>query len=157
MGAGTMTAAQKRRPVRPAAMIARVLYVLLCLAAIAGLFNEIGTIAHGILVVLIISPIIARLLILLTTWLRHGFLRPEQPEAVPHDYLLDLDHVRRPKPVRQPLSADLFVIVAGAVMAVVSVWGFLQSTGSGADGSSWFIFPLFWGVFELLLPFIRKN
>ena len=152
-----MTAAQKRRPVHPAAMIARVLYVLLCLAAIAGLFNEIGTIAHGILVVLVISPIIARLLILLTAWLRQGFPRTEPPELVSNDYLLDLDHVRRPKPVRQPVSADLFVIVAGAVMAVVSVWGFLQSTGSGADGSSWFIFPLFWGVFELLLPFIRKN
>ena len=55
----------------------------------------------------------------------------------------------------------MFVIVAGAVMAVVSVWGFVQGADSGADsgadGQSWFIFPLFWGVFELLLPFIRKN
>lgn len=154
-----MTAAQKRRPVYPAAMIARVLYVLLCLAAIAGLFNEIGTIAHVILVFLVISPIIARLLILLTRWLRNGFLRAEQLDAVPHDYLLELDPMPRPKPapVRQPVSADLFVIVAGAVMAVVSVWGFIQSAGTDTQGSSWFIFPLFWGVFELLLPFIRKN
>lgn len=152
-----MTAAQKRRPVHPAAMIARVLYVLLCLAAIAGLFNESGTIAHVILVVLVISPILARLLILLTAWLRQGFPRAGQPETVPNDYLLELDRVPRPKPARNPVAADLFVIVAGAVMAVVSVWGFIQSAGTDNHGSSWFIFPLFWGVFDLLLPFIRKH
>ena len=154
-----MTAAQKRRPIRPAAMIARLLYVVLCLAAIAGLFNESGTIAHVLLMFLVITPILARFLTVLTRWLRQGFPRSERPDLVPHDYLLELDPMRRPKPqpVRQPVSADMFVIVAGAVMAVVSVWGFVQGADSGADGQSWFIFPLFWGVFELLLPFIRKN
>ncbi len=140
-------------------MIARVLYVVLCLAAIAGLFNEIGTVAHLILVFLIISPILARLLTLLVTWLRQGFPRSERPGPAPNDYLLAHDPLRRakrPRP-RQPVSADLFVIVAGAVMAVVSVWGFVQSAQSATHGPSWFIFPLFWGVFDLLLPFIRKD
>ncbi len=154
-----MTAAQKRRPVRPAAIIARLLYVVLCLAAIAGLFNDIGATAHLILVFLVISPILARLLSLLIIWLRQGYPYSEQPGPAPNDYLLKLDAVRRPKrqAARQPVSADLFVIVAGAVMAVVSVWGFVQSAQSAAHGPSWFIFPLFWGVFDLFLPFIRKD
>jgi hypothetical protein len=139
-------------------MIARALYVLLCLAAIAGLFNEIGATGHLILVFLVISPILARLLNLLIVWLRQGFSRSERPDAASNDYLLEHDlrrRAKRPQP-RQSVSADLFIIVAGAVMAVVSVWGFVQSAQSATHGPSWFIFPLFWGVFDLFLPFIRR-
>lgn len=158
LGAGGMSAAQKRRPVRPRALIARIAYVLLNLAAIAGLFNALSEIGNLIMVILVVTPMATRMITLALSVFRtpSGNSRADD---VPNDYLLVLDPIipkKKPKPVK-PLSPNLFMIVAASVMAVVSIWGFLQSAGAQTHGPSWFIFPLFWGVFDLFLLFLRPN
>ena len=119
------------------------------------LFRSIGNL---IMILVVIGPMAGRMITLAIAAI--GSL-PEGDKAgdVPHDYLLVLDPVvpkRKPKPAK-PLSPNLFMIVAASVMAVVSVWGFLQGAGIQTHGSSWFIFPLFWGVFDLFLLFLRPN
>jgi fatty acid desaturase len=158
LGAGGMSAAQKRRPVRPRALIARIAYVLLNLAAIAGLFNALSEIGNLIMILLVVTPMATRVVTLAMAAFRTPPFN-SRIDDVPNDYLLVLDPIipkKKPKPVK-PLSPNLFMIVAASVMAVVSIWGFLPSLGAHTHGSSWFIFPLFWGVFDLFLLFLRPK
>jgi hypothetical protein len=42
-------------------------------------------------------------------------------------------------------------------MALFSGWGFAESYAAASHAPGWLIYPLFWGVFGLVGPFVRSS
>ena len=42
-------------------------------------------------------------------------------------------------------------------MALFSAWGFGESYARAPHAPGWLIYPLFWGVFGVVSPFIRTS
>jgi hypothetical protein len=55
------------------------------------------------------------------------------------------------------LTAKRFIVASGLAMALLSGWGFMESYGGAAHAPGWLIYPLFWGLFGLISPFIRSS
>ncbi|MCZ8087394.1 MAG: hypothetical protein O9257_08720 [Brevundimonas sp.] len=55
------------------------------------------------------------------------------------------------------LNTKRFVAAAGLTMALFSAWGFMESYGDAPHAPGWLIYPLFWGLFGLVSPFIRNT
>ncbi len=55
------------------------------------------------------------------------------------------------------LTAKQFIAASGLVMAIATVWGFGETFADAPHVSAWLIYPLFWGCFGLVAPFIRSS
>ena len=55
------------------------------------------------------------------------------------------------------LLAKRFIVASGLAMALATAWGFMESYGDAPHIPAWIIYPLFWGLFGLVTPFIRTS
>jgi len=109
------------------------IYVLLNLAAILGVFDGIlGQALGWILAVAVALPVMAQI------W---ATLR----------LMADSDEYVR------TIVAKCFIISAGSTMALWSAWGFGETYATAPHLPGWLIYPLFWGIYALVSPFVRTS
>ena len=127
----TMDPAHKRYVIRTNMFMTG--YVLVNVAAIFGAFDEIiGKAAGVVLGLCVAAPIAGQLWATLS-------LMNEADEFV------------------RALTAKRFVIASGLAMALFSGWGFAESYGGAWHAPGWLIYPLFWGLFGLVSPFVKSS
>ena len=123
--------AQKRYVIRTNLFMAG--YVAVNIAAITGAFDQIiGTSAGVVLGLCVAAPIAGQL------WATLALMN-ESDEFV------------------RALTAKRFIIASGLSMALFSGWGFAESYGGAWHAPGWLIYPLFWGLFGLVSPFVKSS
>jgi hypothetical protein len=123
--------AQKRYFIRTNLFMAG--YVAVNIAAITGAFDQIiGTSAGVVLGLCVAAPIAGQL------WATLALMN-ESDEFV------------------RALTAKRFIIASGLAMALFSGWGFAESYGGAWHAPGWLIYPLFWGLFGLVSPFVKST
>ena len=127
----TMDPAQKRYVIRTNLFMAG--YVAVNVAAITGAFDPIVGSRAGILLGLAVAAPIAGQL-----WATLALMN-ESDEFV------------------RALNAKRFIIASGLAMALFSAWGFAESYGDAPHAPGWLIYPLFWGLFGLVSPFLKSS
>lgn len=55
------------------------------------------------------------------------------------------------------LTAKQFIVSSGIAMALFSTWGFAESYADAPHVPGWVIYPIFWGVFGCVAPFIKTS
>jgi hypothetical protein len=55
------------------------------------------------------------------------------------------------------VTAKQFIVAAGLAMAAATFWGFGETFAGAPHLPAWLIYPLFWGAFGVVSPFIRDN
>lgn len=55
------------------------------------------------------------------------------------------------------LTARRFILAAGGAMALVSAWGFAEQLAGVPHMPGWAVYPLFWGLFAVVTPFVRSS
>ena len=55
------------------------------------------------------------------------------------------------------VTAKQFIVAAGVAMAVATFWGFGETFAGAPHLPAWLIYPLFWGAFGVVSPFIRDS
>lgn len=127
----TMDPAHRRYVIRTNMFMAG--YVAANLAAIFGAFDEIiGKSAGVVLGVCVAAPIAGQL------WATLALMN-ESDEFV------------------RALTAKRFVVASGLAMALFSGWGFAETYGDAPHAPGWLIYPLFWGLFGLVSPFLKSS
>ena len=127
----TMDPAHKRYVIRTNMFMAG--YVAANLAAIFGAFDEIiGKSAGIVLGLCVAAPIAGQL------WATVALMN-ESDEFV------------------RALTAKRFVVASGLAMALFSGWGFAETYGDAPHAPGWLIYPLFWGLFGLVSPFLKSS
>ena len=127
----TMDPAQKRYVIRTNLFMAG--YVAVNVAAITGAFDPIVGSRAGILLGLTVAAPIAGQL-----WATLALMN-ESDEFV------------------RALNAKRFILASGLAMALFSAWGFAESYGDAPHAPGWLIYPLFWGLFGLVSPFLKSS
>ena len=127
----TMDPAHKRYVIRTNLFMAG--YVAVNVAAIFGAFDEIIGEAAGIVLGLAVAAPIAGQL-----WATLALMN-ESDEFV------------------RAVTAKRFIIASGLAMALFSAWGFMESYGGAWHAPGWLIYPLFWGLFGLVSPFVKSS
>lgn len=107
-------------------------YVAINVAAILGAFDDIGRIGGLVLGLAVAAPVAGQM------WATLALIN-------------ETDEFMR------ALTAKRFIIAAGLAMALFSAWGFMESYGDAPHGPGWMIYPLFWGLFGLVSPFVRST
>ena len=108
-------------------------YVAVNIAAITGAFDEIiGQTTGLVLGLLVAAPVAGQLWATLA-------LMADSDEFV------------------RALTAKRFIVASGLSMALFSGWGFMESYGDALHAPGWIIYPLFWGLFGLVSPFIKST
>lgn len=127
----TMDPAHKRYVIRTNLFMAG--YVAVNMAAIFGAFDEIiGQAAGVVLGLAVAAPIAGQL------WATLALMN-ESDEFV------------------RAITAKRFIVASGLAMALFSAWGFMESYGGAWHAPGWLIYPLFWGLFGLVTPFIKSS
>lgn len=127
----TMDPANKRYVIRTNLFMAG--YAVVNIAAIFGAFDEIiGKAAGVVLGLCVAAPIAGQLWATLS-------LMNESDEFV------------------RALTAKRFIVASGLAMALFSGWGFAESYGGAPHAPGWLIYPLFWGLFGLVSPFLKSS
>lgn len=127
----TMDPAHKRYVIRTNLFMTG--YVVVNVLAIFGAFDEIiGKAAGVVLGICVAAPIAGQL------WATLALMN-ESDEFV------------------RALTAKRFIIASGLAMAVFSGWGFAESYGGAWHAPGWLIYPLFWGLFGLVSPFVKDT
>ncbi|MBI1684713.1 hypothetical protein [Caulobacter hibisci] len=125
------TSAHKRYAIRTWAFMAP--YVLVNVGAIFGAFDDIRSpVAAWALALVVSAPVVGQIWATLA-------LMSESDEFV------------------RALVARQFIVAAGVAMALFSVWGFGESYAHAPHAPGWLIYPLFWGAFGVVSPFIRST
>ncbi|WP_426026930.1 hypothetical protein [Brevundimonas sp. TWP2-3-4b2] len=127
----TMDPAHKRYVIRTNLFMAG--YVAVNVAAITGAFDPIVGSRAGILLGLAVAAPIAGQL-----WATLALMN-ESDEFV------------------RALNAKRFILASGLAMALFSAWGFAESYGDAPHAPGWLIYPLFWGLFGLVSPFLKSS
>ena len=127
----TADPAQKRYFIRTNLFMAG--YVAVNVAAITGAFDPIVGSRAGILLGLAVAAPIAGQL-----WATLALMN-ESDEFV------------------RALYAKRFILASGLAMALFSAWGFAESYGDAPHAPGWLIYPLFWGLFGLVSPFLKSS
>ncbi len=127
----TMDPAHKRYVIRTNLFMAG--YIAVNVAAITGAFDPIVGSRAGILLGLAVAAPIAGQL-----WATLALMN-ESDEFV------------------RALNAKRFIIASGLAMALFSAWGFAESYGDAPHAPGWLIYPLFWGLFGLVSPFLKSS
>lgn len=108
-------------------------YMVVCLAAIAGAFDEvIGKPAGWVLAVVVSAPVIGQL------WATLSLMRESD------EYL-------------RAVTAKQFIVASGLAMALATLWGFGESFAGAYHLPAWLIYPLFWACFGFTSPFIQAT
>ena len=108
-------------------------YVLLNIAAIAGLFDALkGGPGAWVLAVAVSIPIGGQIWATLA-------LMAESDEFV------------------RALTAKQFIVAAGLAMGLFSAWGFAESYADAPHAPGWIVYILFWAAFGATAPFIRTS
>lgn len=55
------------------------------------------------------------------------------------------------------LLAKRFVIASGIAYVLCAAWGFLETYANAPHVPSWMVFPVFWGAFGIISPFVRTT
>lgn len=55
------------------------------------------------------------------------------------------------------LMAKRFIVAMGLAVALFSAWGFAESYAHAPHAPGWLIYPLFWGVFGVISPFLKST
>lgn len=55
------------------------------------------------------------------------------------------------------LTAKRFILASGLAMALFSAWGFMESYADAPHAPGWLIYPLFWGLYGVVTPFVRTS
>ena len=130
MGKST-TPAHRKYVIRTLSFMAG--YVAVNVAAIFGAFDEIhGKPAAWVLALVVSAPVAGQMWATLS-------LMNESDEFV------------------RSLTAKQFIIAAGIAMALFSTWGFAESYADAPHAPGWLIYPLFWGVYGFVAPFIKSS
>jgi len=125
------SAAHRRYVIRTMAFMSG--YVTVNLAAIFGAFDDIASpVAAWGLALAVSAPVIGQI------WATLSLMR-ESDEFV------------------RAVTAKQFILAAGMAMAIASVWGFGESYADAPHIPAWIIYPLFWGCFGLVAPFVRSS
>jgi len=108
-------------------------YVAVNVAAIFGAFDDIGSpVAAWALALTVSAPVVGQI------WATLSLMR-ESDEFV------------------RAVVAKQFILASGLAMAVASVWGFGESYADAYHLPAWLIYPLFWGCFGLVSPFVKSS
>jgi hypothetical protein len=108
-------------------------YVVINVAAILGAFDDIASpVAAWALALAVSAPVIGQI------WATLALMR-ESDEFV------------------RAVVAKQFILAAGAAMALASVWGFGESYAAAPHIPAWMIYPLFWGCFGVIAPFVKSS
>ena len=125
------SSAHKRYVVRTMAFMSG--YVAVNVAAIFGAFDDITSpVAAWGLALTVSAPVIGQI------WATLSLMR-ESDEFV------------------RAVVAKQFILASGLAMAVASVWGFGESYAAAPHIPAWMIYPLFWGCFGLIAPFVKSS
>jgi len=127
----TMDPAHRRYVIRTNLFLAG--YVAVNVAAIFGAFDEIIGESAGVFLGLAVAALIAGQL-----WATMSLMN-ESDEFV------------------RALTAKRFIAASGLAMALFSAWGFVESYGNAPHAPGWLIYPLFWGLFGLVSPFLKSS
>jgi len=107
-------------------------YIALNAAAMAGVLDRLSPAARWAFALLVAAPVAIQIWAALV-------------------YMRDSDEFVR------ALTAKRFVIAAGGAFAVAAAWGFAESYAGAAHAPAWLIYPLFWGFFGAVTPFVRDS
>jgi hypothetical protein len=108
-------------------------YVVINVAAILGAFDDIASpVAAWALALAVSAPVIGQI------WATLALMR-------------ESDEFGR------AVVAKQFILAAGAAMALASVWGFGESYAAAPHIPAWMIYPLFWGCFGVIAPFVKSS
>ncbi len=108
-------------------------YVAINVAAIFGAFDDIASpVAAWALALSVSAPVIGQI------WATLSLMR-ESDEFV------------------RAVVAKLFILSAGAAMAIASIWGFGESYADAPHIPAWMIYPLFWACFGVIAPFVKSS
>lgn len=108
-------------------------YVLVCLAAIGGVFDEvIGKPSGWVLAAAVSAPVIGQI------WATLALMR-ESDEFV------------------RAVVAKQFILSAGAAMGVAVFWGFGESFAGAPHLPAWLVYAAFWGCYGVIAPFVRSS
>lgn len=125
------TPAHKRYVIRTMAFM--VPYMLICVAAMGGAFDEvIGKPAGWILAIVVSAPVIGQI------WATLALIR-------------DSDEYVRAMTARQ------FIIATGIALAGATLWGFGETFAGAPHLPAWLVYPLFWGAFGCIAPFVQSS
>lgn len=125
------TSAGRKYVVRTVAFMSG--YVAVNVAAIFGAFDDIeGTPAAWALALTVSAPVIGQI------WATLSLMR-------------DSDEFVR------AVTAKAFILASGLAMAIATMWGFGESYADAPHIPAWIIYPLFWGCFGAVAPFIRSS
>jgi hypothetical protein len=107
-------------------------YVALNVGAISGIFDSVSPPGTWFLALAVTVPIAGQI------WATLALIRDSD------------EYVRA-------ITAKRFIVAAGVAMALFSAWGFSESYADAPHVPGWMIYPLFWGCFGVLSPFIRTS
>jgi len=126
------TAAHRRYVIRTMAFMLP--YMAICIAMmVTDAFDQImGTPAAWVLAAAVSAPIMGQI------WATLSLMR-ESDEFV------------------RAVTAKQFIVAAGLAMAVATFWGFGETFAGAPHLPAWLIYPLFWGAFGVVSPFIRDS
>lgn len=127
----TGTVAHRRYVIRTFAFM--VPYVVVCLTAMGGVFDEvIGKPAGWVLAVAVSAPVIGQI------WATLALMR-ESDEFV------------------RAVTARSFILAAGLAMAGATLWGFGETFAGAPHLPAWLVYPLFWGAYGCVAPFVQRS
>jgi len=125
------TLAHRRYVIRTMAFMAG--YAAVNVAAIFGAFDNIRSpVAAWLLALAVSAPVAGQM------WATLSLMK-ESDEFV------------------RSLTAKQFIVSAGIAMALFSTWGFGESYAGAPHAPGWLVYPLFWGVYGCVAPFIRTS
>lgn len=108
-------------------------YVLVCVAAMGGVFDEvIGKPSGWVLAAAVSAPVIGQI------WTTLSLMR-ESDEFL------------------RAVVAKQFILSAGAAMAVATLWGFGESFAGAPHLPAWLVYAVFWACYGVIAPFIRSS
>lgn len=108
-------------------------YVLICVAAMGGVFDELaGKPVAWLLALAVSAPVIGQF------WAALVLMRDSD------------EYVRA-------VMARRFILASGLALAGATLWGFGESFAGAPHLPAWLVGPLFWAAFGLVTPFVRDS
>lgn len=107
-------------------------YVLINTAAIGGLFSSLNQPGRLALSLAVALPIAGQI------WATLAFMKGSD------------EFVRT-------ITAKRFILASGLAIALFSAWGFAESYAKSPHAPGWLIYPLFWGLYAIVSPFVQST